>query len=166
MGLGLSWASGLSWVRLGLVWGRLRSVLEMSWGLGVSGGGLGVSLKRIWSYRGPSWACLEVSWACEGSLGMVLAVASLYGVCFGLSQAVLEATRRFWTTVSRFQAILVITLGARTRFWTTVARFQAILGAVLGHQNKGPPPPKVVFGAPWGRLRGGIPKGYRRNLTA
>ena len=123
----------------------------------------------------------------EGSLGIVLAVSSLSGACLGLSQAVLEATRRFWTTVSRFQAILgislgartrfwttvsrfqailVITLGARTRFWTTVSRFQAILGTILGRRNKGPPPQSNRFWDPWGRLRGGIPKGYRRNPTA
>ena len=125
----------------GPVWGRLASVLELSWAF------LG---------RG---SCLET--VSGVSLKRVLAVSSLSGPCLGLSQAVLQATRRFWTTVSRFQAILVITLGAKTRFWTTVARFQAILGAVLGHRNKGPPPQGTVLGSLGEIKRGnteGIPK--------
>ena len=118
----------------------------------------------------------------EGSLGIILAISSLSGACLGLSQAVLEARRRFWTTVSRFQAILgislgartrfwttvsrfqailVITLGARTRFWTTVSRFQAILGTILGRRNKGPPPKQPFWGSMGEIKRGnteGIPK--------
>jgi hypothetical protein len=72
----------------------------------------------------------------EGSLGIVLAVLSLSGACLGLSQAVLEATRRFWTTVSRFQAIFRDPFGSQKAILDESFAFSSHFSDHFGSQNQ------------------------------
>ena len=137
------------WASLGRVLGRLRQLLgRLGRLLGCLGhilGCLGRVLGPLGRVLGRSWALLGESWAALGRLEQVL---SRLGQVLGASWIVLGG------------------LGGQNAILEDSCTFSSHFRSRLRTRKLGTPPPKSVFGVPWGRLRGGIPKGYRRNLTA
>ena len=107
---------------------------------------LGLSL-AILGLLSKSWPCLEASRACLGEVfGLVLAVLVLSWARFGLSEGILGG------------------LGSQNAILEGSFMFSACFRSRLGTKDVGPQ--KNMFLCPFGRLRGGVPKGYRKNFTS